>query len=458
MEITGLEHSPQLRDIRGLFMHSDVDKAGSFSCSSELLNDIQKATERTFLANLVSVQSDCPAREKFGYGGDLNATAESFICNFQMQSFYRKTIYDWVDAMNDSSFVDTAPYVGTKYCGISWESAFLITQYYLYLYYNDTAIIKELYELDKRWMEKVARIHPEGMVHQGLSDHESLEFVPVELTGTCHYMECARIMKIFAELMDDGNSAEKYGKLAYKLLNQVKSEFWDRPVKGPINRQTLFSALLYHGIVSEDEMAAAADSLKKAVNNATAGHLTTGIFGTKYALETLSERISTQFVFDIVNSKEFPGWGHMIDRGATTIWETWKESDNTYSNCHPMFGSVTEWYYRWLGGIRPLPESPGFQEFILAPSHPEGLEFVKCSYQSPSGPIVSNWNRDPQGGIRYEMNIPEGCIANVSLTGGNTGTIQIERNGVVVEPGKIKGLENGRFKIGEGDYLITVSG
>ncbi len=58
--------------------------------------------ERTFRANLVSVQSDCPARGNFDYGGDLNATGESFIYNFDMRSFYRKTIYDWVDAMNDS--------------------------------------------------------------------------------------------------------------------------------------------------------------------------------------------------------------------------------------------------------------------------------------------------------------------------------------------------------------------
>ena len=54
-----------------------------------------------------------------------------------MQSIYRKTIYDWVDAMNDSIFVDTAPYVGIKYCGLSWESAFLITQYYLFKNLND---------------------------------------------------------------------------------------------------------------------------------------------------------------------------------------------------------------------------------------------------------------------------------------------------------------------------------
>ena len=117
-------------------MHSNVSNKNSFNSSLDLLNSIQEATERTFLGNLISVQSDCPGREKFGYGGDLNATSESFIYNFDMHSFYRKTIYDWVDAMNDSIFVDTAPFVGINYCGLSWESAFLITQYYLYLYYN----------------------------------------------------------------------------------------------------------------------------------------------------------------------------------------------------------------------------------------------------------------------------------------------------------------------------------
>jgi len=40
-------------------------------------------------------------------------------------------------------------------------------------------------------------------------------------------------------------------------------------------------------------------------------------------------------------------WLHMVDRGATTLWETWKESDNIYSNCHPMFGSVDEWILRF---------------------------------------------------------------------------------------------------------------
>ena len=87
MEITGIGRKPEIEDIKGLSFHTNVSWQNSFSCSSELLNSIQQATVGTFLANLQSVQSDCPAREKFGYGGDLNATSESFIYNFDILCF-----------------------------------------------------------------------------------------------------------------------------------------------------------------------------------------------------------------------------------------------------------------------------------------------------------------------------------------------------------------------------------
>lgn len=89
---------------------------------------------KKFSCKLVRVQSDWTVRKKFSYGRDLNATSESFIYNFDMQSFYRKTIYDQVDAINDSSFVDTAPYTGIEYFGISCESAMIVTQYCLCRY------------------------------------------------------------------------------------------------------------------------------------------------------------------------------------------------------------------------------------------------------------------------------------------------------------------------------------
>jgi alpha-L-rhamnosidase len=455
MEIAGLKYKPSLLDVKGLFIHSNITDNNSFSCSSELLNSIQEATERTFRANLVSVQSDCPAREKFGYGGDLNATSESFIYNYDMQAFYRKTVYDWMDAMNDSSFVDTAPFVGVKYCGISWESAFLTTQYYLYLYYNDTELIKELYDINKKWMEKVARIHPDGLVRKGLSDHESMEPVPVELTGTGHYLQCARIMKTFASVMGDLESEEKYEKMAIKLQGLVKAKFWDKAVTEKINRQTLFATLLYHNIIPDNEEDAAKDSLLNAIKNGPSAHFNTGIFGTKYVLETLSKYASSEEVFAIVNSTAYPGWGHMIDHGATTIWETWKESDNNYSNCHPMFGTVTEWFYRWLAGIQPDPENPGFKEFVLAPTTPQGLDFVNCTYHSPFGAIISNWKKEA-GACSYEITVPTGTKAKIILPVTQLQKITIERNNKKLKPEEIEGINSGKFKLDEGSYLIKI--
>jgi alpha-L-rhamnosidase len=376
-----------------------------------------------------------------------------------MRQFYRKTLYDWLDAMKDTAFIDTAPFVGIIYCGLSWESAFIITQYYLYLYYNDIELVRELYEQDLAWMEKVDSIHPDGIVRKGLSDHESLVKVPVELIGTAHYYQCARIMEKFARLMNDRKNEDNFRGLSEKLGKILVDSFWSKPVPDPVNRQTLFSTLLFHDLLRGEDKITALDSLFKAISSAPSGHFTTGIFGTKYILESLSSSGKTDSVFRIVHDTRYPGWGHMISQGATTIWETWKESDNVYSNCHPMFGSVTEWFYRWLAGIRPDPENPGFKKFIIAPTLPHGLEYVRCSYRSPFGKIISNWKRDGEFRQTFEMVIPEGSSAMIRLpVSGKQKIFLREKSGKESFSPERDGASHMKFVLGPGDYNISVEG
>jgi len=257
--------------------------------------------------------------------------------------------------------------------------------------------------------------------------------------------------------MGDSENEKKYTLLAEKLRTILKETFWDPAVDGPINRQTLFSTLLFHKVIPEADMDRARDSLLLAVKNGPSSQFNTGIFGTKYILETLSEIASPDEVFKVVNSTAFPGWGHMIDNGATTLWETWKESDNTFTNCHPMFGSVTEWFYRWLGGIRPNPDNPGFKEFILAPRLPDGLDSISCVYHSPYGEIVSKWKKSPEETVHYEMKIPKGSSSHVSLTIGPLQKLSINKKGDGFKPESIEGLESGEFKLEEGEYTIIIS-
>ena len=214
--------------------------------------------------------------------------------------------------------------------------------------------------------------------------------------------------------------------------------------------------MLYHNIIPEDEQDAAVDSLFKALKTGPSGHFTTGIFGTKYILEALSATENVNTVYDIVDSRNYPGWGYMIDRGATTIWETWKESDNIYSNCHPMFGSVSEWLYRWLAGIRPDPEYPGFERFTIAPALPAGLDHVNCTYHSPYGEIVSNWKNDGNGNTVYEITIPVGSNATVNLPISEHQSISLtESKGEgSYKPGRDV-ANPGSIELGPGKYIIS---
>ena len=460
MEISGLKKKPSISDIEGIVFHTNVENDNSFSCSSELLNSIQEVTRRTFLNNLIGMQTDCPGRERFAYGDDINCTSESFICNFNMQAIYRKTVYDWVDAINDSVFIDTAPDVGIGgHCGITSESAFLTTQYYLYLYYNDTAIVKELYNLDLKWMDKVAKIHPNGIVNQGYADYFSIGPVPIELSGTLLYVQCAQIMRKFASLMNDQINKEKYDKLAEELTNKMLEMYWRKPVvSDSINKQSFFAHLLYHNIIPENEIGKATDLLLTAVQNGISGHFMTGIFSTKYILEVLSQTGHANSVFNIVNSTTYPGWGFMINRDATTLWETWYEDDNTFSNCHPMFGSVSQWFFRWLGGIRPDPDFPGFKKFIIAPSIPKGLNYVKCSYVSPYGKIVSNWETQGTNGYLFQIVVPKGSIASVNLPINRQQRITVKdnsRNNTYSLDRNEK--DYGNFELKSGEYIISTT-
>jgi alpha-L-rhamnosidase len=104
----------------------------------------------------------------------------------------------------------------------------------------------------------------------------------------------------------------------------------------------------------------------------------------------------------------------MLEQGATTLWEHWKFSDNTFSHNHPMFGSVSQWFYNWLGGIEPAPDAVGFDRILLHPRFVEGLEWVDCRIDTIRGPITCNWkwigNR-----IALILVVPVSATAELSL-------------------------------------------
>lgn len=83
-------------------LRSDVSVVSSFVSSNDLLNSIHTMETNTAVCNMMSVQSDCPHRERLGYGGDALMSGESFTHNFDMALFYEKRVRDYLDAQRSN--------------------------------------------------------------------------------------------------------------------------------------------------------------------------------------------------------------------------------------------------------------------------------------------------------------------------------------------------------------------
>jgi alpha-L-rhamnosidase len=462
VEVTGYPGRPGLDTVKGLRLSSDVEEAGSFASSSDLLNRIQKMTRWTFLSNLFGVQSDCPHRERFGYGGDIVATSDAMMLNLDMTRFYEKAVADWTDsARDDGMLTDTAPYVGIQYCGVGWAMVHPRLQWQLYQYYGDRRVIERHYETSRRWLDLVAAANPGHVVSKGLGDHEALTATPPEAAVTPMYFESARLVARLAGVLGRREEAAKYSALA----ESIRGAFADRVLKPAADRGTARTQsgqafALHAGLLAPPDREAGVRWLLEDIRGPQKGHLSTGIFGTKFALDALSADGHAQAVFDVVRTETYPGWGYMLANGATTLWEHWALSENTYSHNHPMFGSVSEWFFKWLGGIQPDPEAVGFDRIAIRPQLVDGLAWVRSSYRSVRGEIVSNWSRTEEA-VEWEVTIPANTTATVFLPADNLDQIEEGRTTLLpartaegVRQARIEG-KDAVFTVGSGAYRFV---
>jgi alpha-L-rhamnosidase len=150
---------------------------------------------------------------------------------------------------------------------------------------------------------------------------------------------------------------------------------------------------LFRGIVDKEKKQLVADKLAKSVieNNSK---LDVGLLGSKTILNALSQNGYANLAFKLASSKEYPSWGYWIENGATTLYENWDLSaESDLSLNHIMFGEVSAWFYKTLGGINTDVNNPGFKNILLKPHFVNDLTDFKATFMSPYGKLVSSWKR-----------------------------------------------------------------
>ncbi|MEN8193999.1 MAG: family 78 glycoside hydrolase catalytic domain, partial [Bacteroidota bacterium] len=428
VEISGISESTTLIDVTGRVVHTDVDSVGFFKSSNELFNKTYKNYIRTQLGNYHgSFSSDCPHRERLGYTGDGQLLVESSIFNFDMSRFYRKWLNDMADVQDSvTGFVPhTAPFGGGG-GGPAWGSSYVIVPWYYYIYYGDTEVLEKHYSGMKHWIKYLGtRTDQNGLVVREepgawcLGDWAApgKDEVPPPFVNTCYYFYVTDIMSKTAAVLGKENDKIFYSDLAKEIKNNINETYYDKEKKLYWqNRQGANAFPLAFGIVPEKDINPVLENLVDNILH-NKGHFDSGILATPLILDVLSKFGREDIAFTLMNQRDYPGYGYVLEKNTTTLWEYW---DGKLSHSHPMYGSVIRWFFKELAGINPDPENPGFKHIIIKPLVSGDLTHVSAGYRSIYGQIKSHW-QIKDNSLHLDVEIPSNTSATVfvPVIGGN---------------------------------------
>ena len=105
-----------------------------------------------------------------------------------------------------------------------------------------------------------------------------------------------------------------------------------------------------------------------------------------------------------------------------------------------MYGSVSQWFYIWLGGIEPAVDAVGFDKFTFQPQFLEDLDWVRCTYRSVRGPITCDWKRQGDR-VAIDLQVPVNTSA----------TLILPTAGEITENGHPAADSEGVEEVSEGD-------
>jgi alpha-L-rhamnosidase len=412
--------------LRALFMHTDLEPAGTFECSNPLLNKIVSAARWSYLSNLMSIPTDCPQREKNGWTGDAHLACEQGLFTFDGAPVYTKWINDVQDAMrDDGDLPGIVPTGGWGYTlGAAWDSAFFLIPAYLNEYAADERILTSHYPAMKKYVDFVTRKSTDHIVNAPLGDWVPFEAkTSTELTTTAYYFRDAQIVAHVAKTMGNAADAKKYGDLADTIKSAFNKKFFD-PKTGNYaeGTQTAQACALFFHLVPENERQRVFENLVKQIE-ARKDHLDGGILGAKYVMQVLLDHDRVDLAYKIATQTDLPSWGHWIQQGATTLWENW---DGSASRNHIMFGDVVAWMFKALAGIQPDPAHPGFEHFFLRPHVVGDLTHVRAEHRTMHGTILSEWTLK-DGRVHLHIKVPVNTTATLTMpTLGPDRTLELE--------------------------------
>ena len=436
VEMTGFPGEPTLEALEGHVVYDNVSDAGTFECSNPLLNRIHKNIYWGTRGNYRSMPTDCPQRdERQGWLGDRSAECKGESYLFDISGLYSKWICDMHDGQReDGSVSDVCPTYWPLYNdNVTWPSTFVIAPSMLYSQYGDIGVIGRHYEGMKKWIA-----HMQGYVKDDLIERDSYgdwcvppeektlihskeekRKTPAELLASAYFIYDLRLMAQYAKLLGRDAEIAGFDGAADRMTAAFNKKFWNPEKKYYGNGSETSQVLpLAFGIAPEKNRKPAFDYLADKIMNEGKGHLATGLIGGQWLMRLLSDNGRADIAYTIASQQDYPSWGYMIGKDATTIWELWNgDTADPAMNSHNhvmLVGDLGIWFYEYLAGIKSDALKPGFKHVIMKPHVVGDLTQVAASHASLHGAVSSKWVL-ADGKFEWKIQVPANTTATVSV-------------------------------------------
>jgi len=480
VQMEGYPGTPTRETLTGLQIYSGATVVGKFECSNELLNRIWQNILNGQKGNMHSVPTDCPQRdERLGWTGDAQMFAPTANYNMNMARFFSKWTRDMTDSQTEEGWIcDVNPAIVVGGPGKpAWGDAITVVPWMVYKFYGDKKILENSYEGMKAWVEYMRKESKDNLYifdqdgWGGYGDWIAVVESPKPPISVAYYYYSTKLVAQIAEILGKTEDANLYSDLSERIAQAFNKKYFDLKTNNYAGgTQTANLLPLAFGITPKEYRQQVADNIATDVVKREK-HPSTGFLGTGYILPILSDYGYHDLAYEVAGQTTYPSWGYMVEKGASSMWELWNSDteppDQMNSRNHFALGSVVEWYYAYLAGIRPDPLHPGFKHTIIAPMLPEVLSWAEGKTETVYEPLWCYWQKD-ESSLKIEISVPPNTSATVKLPVRTFESPTIKENGKLIYsrdtpvdlPNELKFLGTEKdvviFETGSGRYTFTI--
>jgi alpha-L-rhamnosidase len=417
--------------MKGYMIESDLTQAGTFSSSDEDLNAIYGLNRYTFRClDMGGYYVDCPHRERLGYG-DGQVAVETGIFSFELANFYKKWALNWIYGQSaNGEFQHTAPSPYPAGGGPGWGGTGVVLPWKIFKYYGDTTFLDFSYPYMVRYLDFLETKSRNGiLIHygdetwgfigdwvppgKGMDSDEKVGPDERELFNNCYKIYLYDIVSECAAVLGREDDSQLFRSRSDTLRQKVHNLYFNNEKGIYANgEQSYLSFPLLLNVPPEVERQRITDNLEHDIRIIRNGHLNTGMLGTYFMLQYLTETGRSDLVYLMMKQKTYPGWGYMISQGATTCWEQW---NGYWSNIHSCFTSAGGWFYNGVAGIGQKENSVAFRHMIISPQLTDSIDAQQTEFNSPYGKVLVSWSRGNSRNLYLNVQIPVNTRADIRL-------------------------------------------